>query len=204
MADDFQRPLPLQMRGSKLARFVFEGLGWRVRFEGLPARQGVLIAYPHTSNWDFIFLMLAKWSVGLELNFWGKASLFRIPVLGTWLRWVGGIDVDRHAPHGIVGDMVRTMLQCKATDTALWLALAPEGTRKWAGGWRSGFYQVAVGAQVPLGICSVDFAGKNVQLTQFIMLTGDVQADMARIAQSLQNANGKYPGQVAPIRLIER
>lgn len=204
MADDFKRPHPLQMRGSKLARFVFEGLGWRVRFEGLPAKQGVLIAYPHTSNWDFIFLMLAKWAVGLELNFWGKASLFLIPVLGTWLRWVGGIAVDRHAPHGIVGDMVRTMLQCKATDTSLWLALAPEGTRKWAAGWRTGFYQVALGAQVPLGICSVDFAGKNVQLTQFIMLTGDVQADMGRIAQVLQNANGKNPGQVAPIRLIER
>lgn len=204
MGHDFSKPYPVQLRGSALACKVFESLGWQVHCDGLPTKQGVLVVYPHTSNWDFVLLILAKWAVGLDLKFWGKDSLFRLPILGVWLRWLGGVPVQRESPHGIVGSMVRTMAHCKANDTYMWLALTPEGTRKWTSGWRSGFYQVALGAQVPLGICSVNFSEKTVQVSQFYTLSGDVQADMLRIAQAFDGATGKHPAQAAPIRLIEK
>ena len=93
----------MQLRGSALARAVLRLAGWRVAFDGLPARQGVVIVYPHTSNWDFVIGVLAKWGIGIPVAFWGKDSLFRVPLFGRWLRWLGGMPVDRGAPQGAVG-----------------------------------------------------------------------------------------------------
>lgn len=204
MLDDFPRPHPVQLRGSWLACKILNLLGWRIAFEGLPARQGVLIVYPHTSNWDFFVLLLAKWALGLSAKFWGKDSLFAVPVLGAWLRWLGGVPVKRSSAGGVVGDVVRTMGQCQALDASFWLALSPEGTRKWTPGWRSGFYQVALRAGVPLGTCCVNFREKTVVVSHFYKLSGDVQADMQRIAQAFQCAVGKHAVQAAPIQMIEK
>ena len=204
MVDDFSRPHPVQLQGSALGRKLLEVLGWRIAFDGLPARQGVLIVYPHTSNWDFFVLILAKWTVGFSLKFWGKHSLFALPVLGSWLRWLGGVPVDRNAPHGVVGDMVRTIVKHRESDAYFWLALTPEGTRKWTTGWRSGFYQVALGAGVPLGTCCVNYSERIVVVSRFYKLSGDVQADMQRVAQAFEGAVGKHAAQAAPIHIIEK
>ena len=204
MVDDFSRPHPVQLQGSALGRKLLEVLGWRIAFDGLPARQGVLIVYPHTSNWDFFVLILAKWTVGFSLKFWGKHSLFALPVLGSWLRWLGGVPVDRNAPHGVVGDMVRTIVKHRESDAYFWLALTPEGTRKWTTGWRSGFYQVALGAGVPLGTCCVNYSERIVVVSRFYKLSGDVQADMLRVAQAFDGAVGKHAAQAAPIHIIEK
>ena len=69
----------MRLRGSAPARALLRLGGWRVAFDGLPARQGVVIVYPHTSNWDFVVGLLAKWSIGIPVSFWAKASLFRVP-----------------------------------------------------------------------------------------------------------------------------
>lgn len=204
MADDYERPHPVQLRGNRVAGGVLALLGWQVRIDGLPALQGVLIAYPHTSNWDFVFLLLVKWSVGLPVKFWGKESLFALPVMGHCMRWLGGVPVRRGAPQGAVGEMVRTMQQSRAVDGMFWLALSPEGTRKKTAGWRSGFYQVALGAEVPLGVCCVNYADKTVNVSHFFRLSGDVAADMQRIAGALAGAAGKRAELATPIQMIEK
>ena len=89
-------------RGSALARRILSLIGWQLHFEGLPALQGVIVVYPHTSNWDFPVGILAKWAMGIEARFWGKHTLFRIPLFGAWLRWLGGVPVDRAAARGVV------------------------------------------------------------------------------------------------------
>ena len=203
MANDFPKPHPEQPQGSALARKVLALLGWQLRFEGFPAKQGVMVVYPHTSNWDFVVLLLAKWAIGMDAKFWGKDSLFRVPVLGAWMRWLGGLPVNRQSTQGMVGSMVQEFAHSQNNDAPFWLALAPEGTRKWTPGWRSGFYRVATEAQVPLGICSVNFQKKTIDVTHFHRLSGDVAADMQRIAQALQDAAGKHPAQASPITLIE-
>src|ERR1700752_2387919 len=133
---------PVQLRGSAIARSLLGLAGWRVVFDGLPSRQGVVIVYPHTSNWDFIVAVLAKWSIGIPVHFWGKASLFRIPLFGRWLRWLGGMPVDRSSPQGAVAAMVQRLRDACERDEFFWLALAPEGTRRRGDGLRSGFYHV--------------------------------------------------------------
>jgi 1-acyl-sn-glycerol-3-phosphate acyltransferase len=193
-------PHPVQLRGNPLARRVLALLGWKVRFEGLPALQGVLAVYPHTSNWDFIVAMLAKWSLGLPVRFWAKDTLFRIPGFGHWLRWVGGVPVQRRAPQGVVAQVAASLALARAQQRLYWLGLSPEGTRQWAPGWRSGFYQVALHAGVPLGVVSLDYGRKLVNATTFIELTGDVETDFASIAALLAGVQGKNPALAAPIQ----
>jgi 1-acyl-sn-glycerol-3-phosphate acyltransferase len=107
------RERPVQLHGSAVAGALLRAAGWRVQFDGLPARQGVVIVYPHTSNWDFVVGLLAKWSIGFRLSFRGKDSLFRIPLFGRWMRHVGGVPVDRRNPRGVVKPMVDRLRQAR-------------------------------------------------------------------------------------------
>jgi 1-acyl-sn-glycerol-3-phosphate acyltransferase len=193
--------LPIQLKGSVIAQALLRLAGWRLFFKGLPARQGVLIVYPHTSNLDFVVGILAKWGIGITVTFWGKDSLFRLPLLGPWLRWLGGVPVDRGSANGIVGQMARELVAAREQGRFLWLALAPEGTRRHAGAWRSGFYHVAHAAQVPLGLVFMDYGRREVGVEHFMMLSGDVQADMAQIRQQLSSRTGRHPERAAPIEL---
>jgi 1-acyl-sn-glycerol-3-phosphate acyltransferase len=192
---------PVQLRGSGLARAALRLAGWQVAFDGLPARQGVLIVYPHTSNWDFVVGVLCKWAIGIPLAFWGKDSLFELPLFGRWLRWLGGVPVDRRNPQGAVGAMVSHFAAARESDAFFWLALSPEGTRSYRDSWRSGFYQVALQAEVPLALAFFDYAQRRVGVDAFIRLSGDVAHDMATIERVLGQHRGYRPELAAPVRL---
>lgn len=201
--NDFPRPYPVQFAGSALARWILRRLGWRVDFAGLPAMQGVLAVYPHTSNWDFMLLVVVKWAVGVPVRFWGKDSLFRIPLFGHWLRWLGGLPVRRTASQGVVAETVAQLAQARQRGEYFWLALAPEGTRKHIPGWRSGFYRTAVTAAVPLGLVRVDYRLREVRVMDFIRLAGRETEDFRRIAHVYAGVTGYTPANAAPIRLLE-
>lgn len=203
-SSDFAPPYPVQFRGSRLARMLLSMGGWTVHFNGLPTRQGVAIAYPHTSNWDFIVMVLFKWAIGIQASFWGKDSLFRIPFFGRWLRWLGGLPIDRSAPRGVVGSMVSRFEQARARNDYLWLGLSPEGTRRYQPGWRSGFYRVALQARVPLALIHLDYGRREVRMEQFIRLTGDEAVDYARMTVAYQQVRGFHPGQASPIQPLDQ
>jgi 1-acyl-sn-glycerol-3-phosphate acyltransferase len=186
-----------------LARGILAMLGWRLEFEGLPALQGVIVVYPHTSNWDFPVGLLAKWGMGLQVKFWGKHTLFRIPLFGAFLRWVGGVPVDKTAAHGAVEQMVDAFAQKRQDGQYFWLALAPEGTRSWRPAWRSGFYRITLQAQVPLMVALLDYGRKRIRLIDVMMLTGRVPEDMGRIALLLEGSRGLRADQASPIQLQE-
>ncbi len=198
---DAPGPFPLQYRGSALARCILGLFGWKLRFHGLPGLQGVIVVYPHTSNWDFPVGLLAKWGMGIEAKFWGKHTLFRIPVFGAWLRWLGGVPIDRSASRGVVEQMVDLFGQKREAGSYFWLALTPEGTRSWRPAWRSGFYRVAIGAQVPLMVAALDYGRKEVRVVDVLHMTGQEAEDMGRIARVLQGCTGLRADQAAPIRL---
>ena len=190
---------PVQFKGSRLALWALRTLGWRVVFNGFPTLQGVAIVYPHTSNWDFPIGMLAKWALGIPAHFWGKDSLFKFPLVGAWMRWVGGIPIDRSSSKGVVGQMVDVFEQHKANDQLLWLGLAPEGTRSLTPGWRSGFYQVALGAQVPLALVKLDWGKRCFSVVDFYKLTGQTDVDYAHFAQVFEGVEGFHRNQMGPI-----
>jgi 1-acyl-sn-glycerol-3-phosphate acyltransferase len=193
---------PVQLRGSAFARGLLRLFGWRLCFDGLPSKQGVIVVYPHTSNWDFIWGILAKWGIGITMTFWAKDSLFRAPVFGRWLRWIGGLPIDRSSAKGIVGQTAEQLRQARDRGDFMWLALAPEGTRSPGEGWRSGFYHVATQAHVPVVLAFIDYERREVGIDTAWRVHGNVEADMARFAERLSRRTGRNPSNAAPIRLI--
>jgi 1-acyl-sn-glycerol-3-phosphate acyltransferase len=174
------------------ARRALRLLGWQLVYAGVPAPRGVLIVYPHTSSWDFIIGLLAKWSVDVHVIWVGKESLFRGftgATLGRLMRRWGGRPVDRHRASGAVEQFVELL---RAEDSC-WLALSPEGTRRHLPHLRSGFYHLARTLGVPLGLGFIDFARKRIGVERFIMLSGDIEKDLQTLREYYADKVGLHP-----------
>ena len=194
-----QPPIHFAHTARPWAAWVLKAMGWQLESEGFPGPCGVAIVYPHTSNWDFVIMILAKWAIGVPARFMAKDSLFKIPLLGRWLQHVGGLAIDRQSPHGVVSQVVQTFKAHQCAGEPLWLGLTPEGTRSKVKSWRSGFYQIALEAQLPLGLVELDYAKKRVTFTSFLRLTGDLAHDIERVQSVYDSVQGKHPDLAAPI-----
>jgi 1-acyl-sn-glycerol-3-phosphate acyltransferase len=174
------------------SRWLLATFGWRVDFDGLPGPKGILIVYPHTSNWDFIIGLLAKWTIDLPLRWIGKETLFRGltgATLGRLMRLWGGRPVDRHQPTGAVQQLATLM----RGEPWFWLALSPEGTRRHQSYLRSGFYHLALEVNVPVGLAYIDFARKRVGVRDFVTMTGDEARDLATLNAYYADKRGRFP-----------
>jgi 1-acyl-sn-glycerol-3-phosphate acyltransferase len=169
--------------------------GWKALSAPLPGPKGVIIVYPHTSNWDFILGLLYRFGTGLQANWMGKDSIFRWPVRGLFLR-MGGVPVNRRAASGFIGAAIE---QFKAQDW-MWLALAPEGTRKHTDHIKSGFYQIVVGADVPCGLGFIDYATKTLGIQTFVRFTGNVEEDMAMLRDFYATKRGRFQANASELR----
>ena len=193
-------PYPIQFKGHAWAAVLLKLIGWKVDFQGLPGLQGIAIVYPHTSNWDFLTAMLCKWTMGLPVHFWCKDSLVKVPLFGRWLKWIGGVPIDRSSPRGVVGAMTEVFAEHQRAGTFLWLGLSPEGTRKRTDGWRSGFYQLAIATQLPLAIVRFDYGQKVLKFECFVKLTGNVDVDYAYLQKMYEGVEGFHIDNAAPIK----
>lgn len=162
--------------------------GWRLVTETPKVDSFVFIAAPHTSSWDLPFMLATSYATRIPISWLGKQELFR-PPFGWLLRWLGGIPVNRGARSDQVGRAVAAF----ADNPGLVLAIPAEGTRHGGGRWRSGFYHIAVGARVPIGLGYLDYARKTCGVGGFVTPTGDVRADMTRIRGFYSDVRGKYP-----------
>jgi 1-acyl-sn-glycerol-3-phosphate acyltransferase len=160
-----------------------------------PSQRGVLVVYPHTSNWDFAVGVLARAAMGLPLSWVGKHTLFRWPVAGL-LRRMGGIPVDRREPSGTIAQLAAEL---RRRDW-MWLAIAPEGTRARTDHWKSGFYHLARAADVPVGLGFIDWGARVVGVTEYLVLTGREDEDLARIRAFYAGKVGKRPEAAGEIR----
>ena len=181
-----------------LGRWYLRLVGWTL-VGGLPSvDKFVFIAAPHTSNWDLVLMIAAAWSMKGQVRWLGKHTLFKAP-FGWFIRAVGGLSVDRRKPQGLVAQAVELF----AGSEVLHLAVPVEGTRGRRDHWRSGFYHIARGADVPLCTGFLDYSTRRCGLGELIHLTGDVVADMDRIREFYAPIKGKHPEQQGPVRLRE-
>jgi 1-acyl-sn-glycerol-3-phosphate acyltransferase len=163
-------------------------MGWRIAGSIPDEPKLVIIVAPHTSNWDFVVGVAAKLALAMRVVFLGKDTLFRFP-LGAVMRRLGGVPVDRSAPHDVVSEMLRRF----AASERLVLALAPEGTRKRVERWRTGFYHIAHGARVPIMPVALDWGSQTIRILPLFRTTGDVDADLRALQSSLSRFNGRRP-----------
>lgn len=180
----------------RVCRAILRATGWRVVGE-VPST-GVLLGAPHTSNWDFVLMLLVMWSGGVPPIALVKKSLFRGP-LGWFLRRVGGIPVDRDNPVGLVRTLVKRL---RSGEHGL-LVIAAEGTRGKGEYWKSGFYRIASSTKMPVALGFVDGPTKTTGFGPTIMLTGQVGADMDRIREFYADKRGLRPQYRTEPRLRE-
>jgi 1-acyl-sn-glycerol-3-phosphate acyltransferase len=172
------------VRGALLA--LFRSQNWTLDAWQPRSRKFIIIGAPHTSNWDFLFFIGATDALGIRPAFMGKHSLFRWPMT-RFMREMGGVPVVRSASHNYVEQMIDVF---NARDE-LMLVVAPEGTRKGAAKWKTGFYHMALGAGVPIVPAWVDHAARRGGLGPEIALTGNMATDFARIRAYYEE---KLPG----------
>ena len=199
MSDYQLHPAALPTWGQRTALRLLTMLGWRVLFKPLPGPHGIAVVYPHTSNWDFFIGLLGKWAVGLQFRWLAKDSLFR-GVMGSVMRYWGGIAVDRSAPMGATRHLAQQMLASKWC----WVAITPEGTRGYRPHWKSGFYHLAQAAGVPVLLVALDYKKKELRVVDTLELSGDSERDMAAIRAVYAECQALYPQHAAPIQLAQR
>lgn len=169
-----------------LSAFILRISGWRI--EGcLPdIPKIVLIAAPHTSNWDFPFTLFIAFATKAKLYWMGKDALFRRP-FGGLFRWLGGIPIDRSRSNNVVEQMIR---QFNSSDKLI-VTIPPSGTRKRVMKWKTGFYYIARGANVPIVLGFLDYRRKVGGFGPVFMPTGYVEADMKEIRSYYSGIHGK-------------
>ena len=182
-----------------LGRFIFWVIGWKIEGEEPNLAKYVLIVAPHTSNWDLPLCITGSCVIRIRGSWLAKHTVFWWP-LGAILRYFGGIPLDRSRPHHIVA---QAMEEFTKRDKLI-LALAPEGTRAKTEYWKSGFYYIAHKANVPLVLCFADYKRKVGGFGPTIHLTGDVDADMAKIRAFYDAVTPKHPELRSPVRLREQ
>ncbi|MFQ5547078.1 MAG: lysophospholipid acyltransferase family protein [Woeseia sp.] len=179
---------------NKIADAILKISGWKIEGSVPALDKAVYIAAPHTSNWDGFWLIVAKIAFGLEAKFLAKHTLFWWP-LGAILARLGAIPIDRSRGAGIVGELIERFRQ----NDRLALALAPEGTRRWMPYWKTGFYRVAVGAEVPIVLGFIDYGSKKMGIGGTYEPTGDQEKDLDYLRKFYSRFTPCRPENMGPV-----
>lgn len=163
-------------------------MGWKARGEPLSHQRCVLIGAPHTSNWDFPLMLMVVLKLKLRVFWMGKHTLFPFG-LGWFMKWLGGIPINRNAAHNVVGQTVQQYGQ----HDELIVLVPPEGTRSKVAKWKTGFYHIANNAGVPILLGYVDASKKEAGFADFFAPTGDIDKDMEEIRRFYGNKKGLRP-----------
>lgn len=147
-----------------------------------------MIAAPHTSNWDFVLTLLMAFALDLKAYTMGKKELFDWP-FGGLFSWLGVIPIDRSRSNNVVAQAVDFFKQSEN----LILVVPPSGTRAKVKRWKTGFYHIAKGAEVPIGMGFLDYGQRKGGIGFLFEPTGDIDEDMIAIRAFYADIKGKYP-----------
>ena len=178
------------------ARWFLKMTGWEVEGPRPLERRYVLIAAPHTSNWDLAYLLALSTVSDVKVSWMGKDGLFR-PPLGWLMRRLGGIPVVRSQSRNMVSQMADAFGEVEE----LALVVPAEGTRSYVAHWKSGFYHIARGAKVPIVLGYLDYARRRGGFGPALHPTGNMRKDMDRIRDFYADKVGRYPDQFGEVRL---
>lgn len=184
--------------GRLIGHLITMLMGWKVVVVQLPPARCVVIGAPHTSTWDTPLTLLLMLSTGIRMRWVAKDSLFRGP-LGWLLSWLGALPVDRSNRRGFVAEMAARF----AASEKLIIAILPEGTRKRADHWKTGFYYLALSAGVPIVCAYADYRRREMGFGPMLQPSGDLYADFEIIREFYTGITGRHPEKQGPIRIAE-
>ena len=180
---------------SRLSSLILSVFGWQTVYVAPPGQKSVIMLYPHTSNWDFPLGVLFRAKYDLDIKWAGKDTLFRGPLKSLFIR-LGGVPINRRERTGMIAQLSEEF----AINESFHICLAPEGTRSKTDHWKTGFYRLAMAAQVPVGLGFVDYEKKNVGIERWVTLSGNESADLELFSDYYANKRARYPGKAGEIR----
>jgi 1-acyl-sn-glycerol-3-phosphate acyltransferase len=183
---------------SRLALWWVRLTGWKIEGRLPPEPKLIVIGAPHTTNWDFVYMLATMAGFGIKASFMGKDSLFK-GIFGPIMRGLGGISIRRGVSESVVDQMAAAF----AAASSLVLVIAPAGTRRYSDHWKSGFYHIAHTSQVPIVPARIDYQHKTITLGPPLTAGGEVRADMDLLRAFFADGRGKFPDQASRIRLVE-
>jgi len=173
-----------------LSRLFLLVTGWKVSGTLPKERSFVMIAAPHTSNWDLPFMLTVSFALKVKPYWMGKEQIFKFP-FKRLMMWMGGIPVDRSRSH----NMVEYTAELMRNSEGLIVTVPPEGTRSKVKYWKTGFYHIAHLAKTPIVLGYLDYKKKVGGVGPAVYPTGDIENDMVEIKAFYQNISGKYPAE---------
>ena len=174
----------------------FKLAGWKL-CKTAPEGAGVAIAAPHTSNWDFVYALGAAILQDVKIYFSVKDSLCRVPILGTWMMYLGAIPINRSAKGVGQVQQIKQFIDSQKLNRVFFL-FTPEGTRGAVPKWKTGFYHVAQGCDLPIFLAKVDYLSKEAGVFHTFKLTEDKNNDIKAIQASYETIKGKFPSDQYP------
>ncbi len=176
-----------------ISKFIFKIIGWKIVGNSTYPERCIVIAAPHTSNWDFLIGRCYGYIIGITPKYLIKSELF-IPIIGTLLRANGGIPVYRNSRNNVVDQIVANY---KGAHKFI-LGIAPEGTRKRTERWKTGFYHVARKLDIPILLLRIDYKKKEIGVCKQFKLTGNFNKDMLFIQEQFDVSQAKFPENYNP------
>jgi 1-acyl-sn-glycerol-3-phosphate acyltransferase len=175
-----------------LSKFILWVIGWKIDIRIPPEKKYIIAVAPHTSNWDYVIGQFAYWATGLKPKVMIKREAFS-SIAGPLIRMCGGIPVDRSKAISLIEQVFKLF---EEKDEFV-LSITPEGTRKRNPNWKTGFYRIAMRANVPIYLGYIDYAKKRGGMQQKFVPTGDMDKDIKEIKAYYKDMKGKYPDQFA-------
>ena len=176
------------------ARLVLKLLGWKIEYKLPESPKFILVAAPHTSNWDLPVMLLISMAIGIQLHWVAKDSLFK-GWFGRYLRWLGGIPVNRASRTNFTEQVVRVFNNFEQ----LIIVISPEATRSRSDYWRTGFYHIAQGAKIPIALGFLDYGRKTGGIGPAIMPCGNIGDDFSVIREFYKDITGLKPENFGPV-----
>ncbi len=159
-----------------IGRALLRLSGWRITGELPNVRKLIIVAAPHSSLWDGVVGIAVAFALSLQAHWMGKHTLFS-GWTGRFMRYAGGIPVDRRLAHGAVVGMAREFKERES----LWLAIAPEGTRRPVPRWKTGFWHIAAAAQVPVFQVAFHYPEKRIVIGPLYWVGDNLERDLERV-----------------------
>ena len=176
-----------------ISKIIFQIIGWKVVGKLNYPDKCLVIAAPHTSNWDFFIGRCYAYIIGVVPKYLIKSELF-LPILRSLIKWNGGIPVYRHSKNNVVDQITEIY---NSTDKFI-LGISPEGTRRRVERWRTGFYHIAVKSEVPILLIKMDYEKKEIGIINEFHPSGDIDKDLLFIQNQYKNIKGKIPKNYNP------
>ena len=176
-----------------LSKLILKLIGWKIIGVSTYPEKCMVVTAPHTSNWDFFIGRCYAYIIAIHPKYLIKSELF-LPVLGTLIKWNGGIPVYRNTKHNVVEQVVKMINSSNAIN----IGIAPEGTRTKVEKWKTGFYHIAVKANVPILLLKMDYENRQVGIICDFFPCGDFEKDMLFIQEQYKDVKGRIPENYNP------